>query len=168
MGLLTGQPGVRGTAGLTRLGELSRWQRGRDPEAPLSPDVTADRLRTAIARACRAAGVRVFSPHDLRHRRISVLHRQQRVPRKSGASCCLADAVNRRRTATAPETALRGALVSATRNPDSAFLANSEPFTRAGVESRAQRRDPVRVAVSQTAPEGVRLWSRCLLREQLL
>jgi integrase len=52
---------------------------GRDPDTPLFPDVTADRLRTAIARACRAAGVPVFSPHDLRHRRISVLHRQGRT-----------------------------------------------------------------------------------------
>ena len=51
----------------------------RDQEAPLFPDVTADRLRTAIARACRAAGVPVFSPHDLRHRRISLLHRQGRT-----------------------------------------------------------------------------------------
>jgi len=36
--------------------------------------ITADRLRTAIARACLAAGVPAFSPHDLRHRRISLLH----------------------------------------------------------------------------------------------
>ncbi len=36
--------------------------------------VTADRLRTAIARACVAAGVPAFSPHGLRHRRISLLH----------------------------------------------------------------------------------------------
>jgi integrase len=36
--------------------------------------VTADRLRTAISRACVAAGIPVFSPHDLRHRRISLLH----------------------------------------------------------------------------------------------
>ena len=36
--------------------------------------ITADRLRTAIARACTAAGVPAFSPHDLRHRRISLLH----------------------------------------------------------------------------------------------
>jgi integrase len=36
--------------------------------------VTADRLRTAIARACVAAGVPTFSPHGLRHRRISLLH----------------------------------------------------------------------------------------------
>jgi integrase len=50
----------------------------RDPEAPLFPDATSDRLRTAIGRACRAAGVPVFSPHDLRHRRISLLHRQGR------------------------------------------------------------------------------------------
>jgi integrase len=42
----------------------------------LFPGVGADRLRTAIARACRAAGVPVFSPHDLRHRRVSLLHRQ--------------------------------------------------------------------------------------------
>ena len=51
----------------------------RDPKAPLFPGVSADRLRTAIARACRAAGVPVFSPHDLRHRRISLLHRQGRT-----------------------------------------------------------------------------------------
>lgn len=41
--------------------------------------MTADRLRTAIARACRAAGVHVFSPHDRRHRRVSLLHRQGRT-----------------------------------------------------------------------------------------
>jgi integrase len=33
-----------------------------------------DRFRIAIGRACRAAGVPAFSPHDLRHRRISLLH----------------------------------------------------------------------------------------------
>jgi integrase len=36
--------------------------------------MTADRLRTAIAKACRAAAVPAFSPHDLRHRRVSLLH----------------------------------------------------------------------------------------------
>ncbi len=51
----------------------------RDPAAPLFGGVGADRLRTAIARACKAAGVPVFSPHDLRHRRISLLHRQGRT-----------------------------------------------------------------------------------------
>lgn len=33
-----------------------------------------DRFRTAITRACTPAGVPTFSPHDLRHRRISLLH----------------------------------------------------------------------------------------------
>lgn len=51
----------------------------RDPDAPLFAGVGADRLRVAIARACRASGVPVFSPHDLRHRRISLLHRQGRT-----------------------------------------------------------------------------------------
>jgi integrase len=50
----------------------------RDGDARLFPGASADRLRTAIARACRAAAVPVFSPHDLRHRRISLLHRQGR------------------------------------------------------------------------------------------
>lgn len=48
----------------------------RDLEAPMFPDCNSDALRTSIGRACKAAGVPVFSPHDLRHRRISVLHRQ--------------------------------------------------------------------------------------------
>jgi len=51
----------------------------RDPDAPLFPEVGAARLRTSIARACRAAGIPAFSPHDLRHRRISLLHRQGRT-----------------------------------------------------------------------------------------
>ena len=33
-----------------------------------------DRFRTAVTRACTATGVPAFSPHDLRHRRISLLH----------------------------------------------------------------------------------------------
>ena len=36
--------------------------------------VTADRLRMSIRRACVGVGVPVFSPHDLRHRRISLWH----------------------------------------------------------------------------------------------
>lgn len=48
----------------------------RDASAPLFTDVTAARLRTAITRACRNAGVPSFSPHDLRHRRISLMHVQ--------------------------------------------------------------------------------------------
>ena len=48
----------------------------RLPLTRLFPDVTADRLRMAIGRACRDAGVPHFAPHALRHRRISLLHRQ--------------------------------------------------------------------------------------------
>ncbi|MGH3111748.1 MAG: tyrosine-type recombinase/integrase [Gaiellaceae bacterium] len=46
----------------------------RTPERRVFLGVTADRLRTAINRACTAAGVPAFSPHDLRHRRISLEH----------------------------------------------------------------------------------------------
>ncbi len=43
-------------------------------------------LRMAIGRACRDAGVPVFSPHDLRHRRISLLHHQGVTWAEIGAS----------------------------------------------------------------------------------
>lgn len=49
-------------------------RRFRDPEARLFAESGADALRTAIAKACKAAGVPLWSPHDLRHRRISLLH----------------------------------------------------------------------------------------------
>lgn len=50
----------------------------RDLAARVFAGFGIDRFRTAIARACKAAGVPVFSPHDLRHRRISLLHAQGR------------------------------------------------------------------------------------------
>lgn len=46
----------------------------RDPNAHLFAESGADALRTSIAKACRAAGIPLWSPHDLRHRRISLLH----------------------------------------------------------------------------------------------
>jgi integrase len=46
----------------------------RDLQARLFAGSGADALRTAIARGCRAAGIPLFSPHDLHHRRISLLH----------------------------------------------------------------------------------------------
>jgi integrase len=49
----------------------------RNPDSPLFPIVSADRLRMAVGRACRDAGVPSWSPHDLRHRRISLLHQQK-------------------------------------------------------------------------------------------
>lgn len=57
----------------------------RDPEAPLFPIGSTDRLRMAISRACRDAGVPTFSPHDLRHRRISLLHHQGKSWAEIGA-----------------------------------------------------------------------------------
>lgn len=46
----------------------------RHLEARVFADSTADRLRTAIAKACKATGTPLFSPHDLRHRRASLWH----------------------------------------------------------------------------------------------
>jgi integrase len=46
----------------------------RVPERLVFQGFGGDRFRTAITRACTAAGVPTFSPHDLRHRRISLLH----------------------------------------------------------------------------------------------
>jgi integrase len=46
----------------------------RTPERRVFQGMTGDRLRTAITRACVATGTPAFSPHDLRHRRISLLH----------------------------------------------------------------------------------------------
>jgi hypothetical protein len=50
----------------------------RDPAARLFADSGANALRTAIGKACAALAIPLFSPHDLRHRRISLLHRQGR------------------------------------------------------------------------------------------
>jgi integrase len=46
----------------------------RVPERKVFQGFGADRFRTALTRACTAAGVPTFSPHDLRHRRVSLLH----------------------------------------------------------------------------------------------
>ena len=46
----------------------------RDLDARLFASSGADALRTSIAKACKASGVTLWSPHDLRHRRISLLH----------------------------------------------------------------------------------------------
>ena len=49
-------------------------RRFRDPQARLFDGSGADALRTAIGKACKAEGIPTFSPHDLRHWRISLLH----------------------------------------------------------------------------------------------
>jgi integrase len=46
----------------------------RDPAAKLFGESKSTALRTAITRACKALGIPEFSPHELRHRRISLLH----------------------------------------------------------------------------------------------
>jgi integrase len=46
----------------------------RTPARPVFQGFGADRFRTALTRACTAAAVPLFSPHDLRHRRVSLLH----------------------------------------------------------------------------------------------
>jgi integrase len=46
----------------------------RTPARRVFEGFGGDRFRTAVTRACTAAGVPAFSPHDLRHRRISLLH----------------------------------------------------------------------------------------------
>ena len=49
----------------------------RTPERRVFQRFGGDRFRTAIRRACTAAGIPAFSPHDLRHRRISLLLREE-------------------------------------------------------------------------------------------
>ena len=46
----------------------------RNPTARIFAGSGSDALRASIYKACRAAGVPHFSPHDLRHRRVSLLH----------------------------------------------------------------------------------------------
>jgi integrase len=41
---------------------------------PVFQGFGADRFRTALTRSATADGVPAFSPHDLRHRRVSLLH----------------------------------------------------------------------------------------------
>lgn len=49
----------------------------RVPDRRVFQGFGGDRFRTAIGRACTAAGIPAFSPHDLRHRRISLLLREE-------------------------------------------------------------------------------------------
>jgi integrase len=56
-----------------------------DPDARLFAGSGSDALRTAIGKACAVLEIPTFSPHDLRHRRISLLHRQGRSWAEIGA-----------------------------------------------------------------------------------
>ena len=46
----------------------------RLPDRPVFERVTEDGLRNAMLRACRVAEIPGYSPHDLRHRRITIWH----------------------------------------------------------------------------------------------
>jgi integrase len=48
----------------------------RELKAPLFPELTDARLRTAIAKACEATGTPHFSPHGLRRRRGSLYYKR--------------------------------------------------------------------------------------------
>jgi integrase len=46
----------------------------RTDTRPVFQGFKGDTFRTAVTRACVAAGVPTFNPHGLRHRRISLMH----------------------------------------------------------------------------------------------
>jgi integrase len=57
----------------------------RHPTAQVFDGFLATAYRTSLTRACKAAGVPSFSPHDLRHRRATLWH-LDRVPAAEAAS----------------------------------------------------------------------------------
>lgn len=61
------------TGGRTELEYRLAWARTHLRMAGLLEN-RARALRTSISKACKATAVPHFSPHDLRHRRISLLH----------------------------------------------------------------------------------------------
>ena len=68
----------------------------RDLDAPLFPDLTDARLRTAITKACKATGTPHFSPHGLRRRRGSLLLQAHRLARRGGRTARRLEAGRRR------------------------------------------------------------------------
>ena len=70
------------------------------PDRPVFGGFGADRFRTALSRACTAAGIATFSPHDLRHRRVSLLHAQGIPWARIGEAVGHADLVTTARTYT--------------------------------------------------------------------
>lgn len=46
----------------------------RTPDRPVFPVASEQALRNTMARACRMAEIPLYSPHDLRHRRITLWH----------------------------------------------------------------------------------------------
>jgi integrase len=46
----------------------------RQPASQVLDRFSGDAFRTQLGRVCKAAAIPAFSPHDLRHRRISLMH----------------------------------------------------------------------------------------------
>ncbi|MBI3936437.1 MAG: tyrosine-type recombinase/integrase, partial [Betaproteobacteria bacterium] len=61
---------------LMRLLEDTCPPEDRLPNRLVFPGASQSAVGNAMARACRAAGIPVYSPHDLRHRRASLWHGQ--------------------------------------------------------------------------------------------
>src|ERR1700730_3736532 len=76
LGLVGENVAVRIRGGEVSLADVPADQRRQDrvPDRRVFQGFGGDRFRTALTRACTAAGVPAFSPPDLRHRRISLLH----------------------------------------------------------------------------------------------
>ena len=56
--------------------ELTCPPEDRTAERQVFPEFTPDVTKNVIARACKAAGIPHFHPHDLRHRRITIWHHE--------------------------------------------------------------------------------------------
>ena len=67
--LLTGAPSAQGVTELVP-------REDRDTAGQVFHGFNQDAYRAELTRCCRAAGVPHFSPHGLRHRRISLWHHQ--------------------------------------------------------------------------------------------
>lgn len=76
------------------------WTPNRVPDRPVFVGFGAERFRRALARAYTGAGVALFSPHDLRHRRISLLHAQGLSWARIGEAVGHADLMTTARTYT--------------------------------------------------------------------
>ncbi len=57
----------------------------RDPERKVFLRVDEEGLRMAMRRACTTAAIPLYSPHDLRHRRITIWHHAGVPPKEIGA-----------------------------------------------------------------------------------
>ena len=73
-----GTPGVASAAICTLMEEITAATPpdDRTAERPVFPGITPDVAKNVMARACKAAGIAHYHPHDLRRRRLSLWHAQ--------------------------------------------------------------------------------------------